>query len=375
MYIHIPFCRNKCPYCDFFSITDLSAAPRLVDALLAEMGQRRDDTVPLSFDTLYIGGGTPSVLDPIHIRRVIRAARSRFDLSVDAEVTMEVNPGTVSLAKLADYRAAGVNRLTIGIQSFQDRQLRFLGRIHTGREAFRTVAMARNAGFENVGLDLIYGLPGQTETAWRSDLETAVALAPPHLSCYMLTIEPGTPMAEDLGRGRFEAVGETAASDLFVLTQSVLGNAGYRQYEISNFARSASGRSKHNLKYWTFAPYLGLGPAAHSYRTSVRWWNHRSVERYLRDIGRGKPPVAEMEKLGRKQRMMEAIYLRLRTAEGIDVASFNRKFQADFNSRFAEPMATLEAEDMLSSSERDCRLTPKGMRFHEGVARMLIDFL
>lgn len=373
LYVHIPFCLKKCPYCDFYSITDPSRIDPFVDALVVEMGLHR--RFRPAIDTVYIGGGTPSLLSARHVERIIRAAHRHFDVRAGAEVTLEVNPGTADGATLKNYRRAGVNRVNIGVQSFHDPSLAFLGRIHTARHARRAVALCCAAGFDRVGLDLICGLPGQTEILWRKDLEAAVDLGAGHLSCYLLTIEPGTPMAADLDRGRFVPLPEAAAAELFALTQSLLADAGYAQYEISNFARSAAEMSRHNRKYWTFAPYIGLGPAAHSFSPPVRRWNHRSLVRYLADLDRGRAPEAGKEVLTPVQQAMERIYLGLRTADGIDIAALNRLLGADFHHRFSAVIQTLDAGGMLIASPAACRLTPAGMRFHESIARMFVDAL
>ena len=372
LYVHIPFCLQKCPYCDFFSVTDRALIPRFVDALCAEMQIKRYGA-PV-FDTLYMGGGTPSLLDAKFVDKIIGSARASFTIRPGAEITLEVNPGTVDIRRLADYRSAGVNRLNIGIQSFEDRSLEFLGRIHSARQGRQAVAWAQQAGFEHLGLDLIYGLPEQTREGWQTDLRQAVELGPEHLSCYLLTIEPGTPMAEDLGRGRFDVLPEVAVAGLFETTQSLLHAGGYIQYEISNFARTESAMSRHNRKYWTFAPYDGLGPAAHSFRSPTRWWNHRSLDPYLQDIENGRAPVAGKEVLGREQRIIEMIYLGLRTAEGVDIRAFNRTFDMDFFHRFSEPMAALTEAGLLVSADLRCFLTPAGMCLHEGIARMFIEY-
>lgn len=373
LYVHIPFCIKKCRYCDFFSIADPSLLAPFIDALIAEM-RLKQAAVP-AVDTLYIGGGTPSVLDTDQIGRLIQAAVCTYTIPPEAEITLEVNPGSVDAARMKDFRTAGANRINIGVQSFADRFLDFLGRIHTGREGRLAVAWAQKAGFEHIGLDLIYGIPGQTRDGWLADLRQAVEMAPDHLSCYLLTIEPGTPLDEDYRARRFEAMPEKTVADLFKTTQSFLQSRGYTQYEISNFARSRGARSRHNQKYWSYAPYDGLGPAAHSFRLPVRWWNHRSVEKYIRYIEKGEAPVAGQEVLGREQQIIETIYLGLRTAEGVDIAGFNRRFNIDFTARFSEVVDALQTEGMLRLTRLRCTLTQKGLRFHEGVVKMIIEYL
>ncbi|NNK84047.1 MAG: radical SAM family heme chaperone HemW, partial [Desulfobacterales bacterium] len=257
IYIHIPFCMSKCPYCDFYSITDTSLKQRFISALIREMNLTYN--VPFNCDTLYIGGGTPSVLEPKIITQIIDTAFSLYKLSPDSEVTLEINPGTVSLEKLIEYKSAGVNRISLGVQSFENNNLNFLGRIHTVEDAALAIQWVKEADFKNIGIDLIYGIPGQTRQSWLSDLAKAVSYEPQHLSCYMLTYEPGTTMKEALRKGSFKAMSEKMLGDLFKTTIKFLADKGYIQYEISNFAHEKKLRSRHNQKYWLFSPYIGLG--------------------------------------------------------------------------------------------------------------------
>ena len=370
LYVHIPFCLRKCPYCDFFSITDRSLLNAFLKALVAEAALHRGEAT--RFDTIYIGGGTPSVLTARQVGRILDALHAEFAVTQGAEVTLEVNPGTVDAQSLRGYRLAGVNRLNIGVQSFRDDALAFLGRIHDAAAARRAVAASLDAGFERVGLDLIYGLPGQTAAEWRFDLEAALAFSPHHLSCYMLSIEPGTPLDARCRRGAFAPLGDSGTSALFVLSQSALGDAGYTQYEISNFARSTGDVSRHNLKYWILAPYLGLGPAAHSFMWPRRWWHHRHMAAYLDDVARGELPLGGEEILDDRQQIIEALYLGLRMAEGIRIDRFDRRFGVDFETLFLEALDLLKGEGLLSVASRRCALTRRGLRFHEGVVKMLI---
>jgi oxygen-independent coproporphyrinogen-3 oxidase len=364
LYIHIPFCRKKCLYCDFYSVTDLAKASSFLAALEREM-QLAGQPARV-FDTLYIGGGTPSVLQARAIGHIIAAARRHFDIRADAEITIEVNPGTVTLEDLQSYRQSGINRLNIGIQSFQNKNLEFLGRIHSSRQALQSIEWARRAGFENIGLDLIYGLPAQDETRWLNDLDRAVRMSPEHLSCYLLTREPGTPLDTRIGAGRIQLPPDIHLGKLFQATRDYLTNHGYRHYEVSNFARQAERdpspwESRHNRKYWTRAPYIGLGPSAHSYLQPQRHWNHRSVERYMLDIQQGKLPIAETEALSREQMIMEAVYLGFRTVPGIDIADFQRSFGIDFLKTFGRTIADFEKDGLIKTTKGHCRVTPKGM--------------
>jgi oxygen-independent coproporphyrinogen-3 oxidase len=370
LYIHIPFCQRKCLYCDFFSISDLTQALPYLSALKQEMALASQTS--LEFDTVYLGGGTPSVLDDHAVESIIADAYRYFNIRSDAEVTIEVNPGTVMLDALRRYHQAGINRLNIGIQSFDDNNLKFLGRIHSSHEAAASLDWARRAGFDNVGLDLIYGLPEQTETLWLDDLKRAVQSSPEHLSCYMLTREPGTPLDHEIAADRIRMPDEALLRTLFECTIEFLKAHGYLHYEISNFARldgkgASRWISKHNCKYWSFAPYIGLGPSAHSYLEPERYWNYPRLEDYLREIQNGNRPIAEAETLTREQMMIEAIYLGFRTAAGIDRTDFKRRFGIDFREVYQTTISELEDEQLLVIGNTRCALTAKGMTLLDSI--------
>ena len=375
LYIHVPFCRAKCPYCDFYSVTDRGRIPEYTEALLIELNMLRHRVYRA--DTIYFGGGTPSVLSPPQVAKILEGIHTCFSLTHDVEITLEVNPGTVNKAALAAYREAGINRLNIGLQSIDDQTLTFLGRIHTAKEGIDTYRWARKVGFDNVGLDLIYGVPGQTRSGWEAEMAFVVKLAPDHLSCYTLTIEPGTPMAKKVKNGLIQPLDEQTAGDLFSSTAEYLNRKGYRQYEISNFARHVPGdttdrRSRHNRKYWTFSPYLGFGPAAHSFLGDTRWWNHGSLDDYLADLMAGKRPVAGTETLTREQQIMEFIYLGLRQTDGINTADFASRFMADFSDHFEPEVTRLLSEGLVERSAGRICLTTRGTRFLEHVVDRLL---
>jgi oxygen-independent coproporphyrinogen-3 oxidase len=374
LYIHIPFCVRKCPYCDFYSVTDLTLKSRFLKALITEMEMVSHRG--LCFDTLYIGGGTPSVYESDQIDLILTQAFQFFEILADAEITIEVNPGTVTLEQLAGFRKAGINRLNIGVQSFQQANLDFLGRIHSADEAGLTLDFAHKAGFDKVGIDLIYGIPEQSKQGWRLDLRQAVSYQPAHLSCYMLTCENGTPMHSDLEYGRFQPLSENRVRVLFETAIEFLEDHGYYQYEISNFAMIAEDReanvSKHNLKYWTLGPYVGLGPSAHSYIESQRSWNSASLDHYIRQIESGGLPVADKEVLTTEQHRIEAIYLGLRMTRGIDLASFKTKFGVDFIETFKKVISVLENDNYLEVTESHCALTRQGKAFLDSIVSMFI---
>ena len=378
IYFHIPFCVKKCPYCDFYSITNLALQKAFLKALMREM--RMLCNISFLFDTIYIGGGTPSVLTAEDIAKIIETTRQLFKISADVEITLEVNPGAVDQERFAGYKRAGVNRINIGAQSFQETNLAFLGRIHSGKDINSAVKLARKAGFDNMGLDLIYGIPGQTRKSWLLDLQKAVDLKPEHLSCYMLTCEPGTPMYKDRKEARFYPLHDNLVSDMFESTIEFLNANNYVQYEISNFALVNSDKradkrdnmSRHNRKYWLSAPYIGLGPSAHSFVEPVRYWNTRSVIKYIKDVNGGRLPLVGKEVLSREQHMIEAISLGLRMTDGIKTDVFDKKFDVSFNKIFAETIASFEEDGLIRAAENRCLLTRKGMLFADSITSMLI---
>jgi oxygen-independent coproporphyrinogen III oxidase len=369
IYVHIPFCRRKCPYCDFYSLENASLLDVFTDALIREISAA--PAFASSPDTLYFGGGTPSLLPAREIGRIIRIVRERRDLSSDSEITLEANPGTVDPGRFSAYRAAGVNRINIGVQSFNDAELRFLGRIHTAREARLSMSAARLAGFGNVGIDLIYGLPGQSRSDLIENLKEAVSFSPEHLSCYLLSYESGTALTEKRRKGEIDPLSENRRAALFKTAVEFLSDAGYPQYEISSFSRGAEWMSRHNRKYWNNVPYLGFGPSAHSYFPPERRWNHRDLDLYLAEIASGTRAVENREILTRENRMTEAIYLGLRQTEGIDLARFEAEFGVTFPALFGPLLEQLSEKKLLLLTSERCALTLEGELSLEGIAALL----
>ena len=271
------------------------------------------------FDTIYLGGGTPSLLTPVQLKGLLDHLQEHFPCVAGTEITLEANPDDLSLPVLNRYREVGINRLSLGVQSFVDRELDFLGRRHDASQVLRALNWAREAGFDNLGIDLMYGLPGQTLPAWQKTLETALSFQPEHLSCYQLTVEEGTPLAQRQAEGLFQSLSEEMERTFFLFTSRFLEDRGYLHYEISNFARGSANKSRHNCKYWNHSNYLGLGPAAHSYRDGRRWWNHTSLEDYCQALTAGQAPLAGWEDLTGEEKRWEALYLGLRTSDGIDL--------------------------------------------------------
>ena len=315
LYVHVPFCGSKCPYCDFYSVPDLGRVPQWLAALASEIGHYPHQFPP--FATLYLGGGTPSILSWGDFARLMDLLRKAFAFTPEAEITLEVNPEDATAAKLAFWQDFGINRLSLGAQSLDDAHLAFLGRRHNARRARQALAACRKAGFTNLGVDLMYALPGQTQDVWTKTLTEVLEYAPEHLSCYQLTVEPGTPLAERLAQGQFHPAGEYAQADFFLFTSRFLAANGYLHYEISNFARGEALISRHNSAYWRHLPFLGLGPGAHSFDGRRRWWNHRSLADYCHAASQGAPPLAGEEILTGEQMRLETLMLGLRTHHGI----------------------------------------------------------
>ncbi|MBZ0157165.1 MAG: radical SAM family heme chaperone HemW [Alphaproteobacteria bacterium] len=317
LYIHIPFCVRKCIYCDFYSLPlSVPDTGTYVEALCAEMALRRGAARNLR--TVFIGGGTPTLLSATEAARLLDTAAALFSLRSDAEITIEANPGTITMKKASDLRAAGVNRMSIGVQSLIDEELSLLGRAHSARDALAAMEAVRKAGFENLSLDLMYGLPGQKMASWEYSLENSIGLTPEHFSTYELTPEEGTPLARLLEEGRLALPPEETVTDMYYRGIDLLAENGYMHYEISNFAKP--GRScAHNLTYWRREEYLGIGAAAHSFLHEKRTANFRDLRRYIDTVARGVLPVEEESGTSSIEAQKEMLFLGLRTSEGIDM--------------------------------------------------------
>jgi oxygen-independent coproporphyrinogen-3 oxidase len=323
LYIHVPFCRTKCPYCDFTSVTSLSSVPDWLEAIQREMILYRDRFS--RFDSLYLGGGTPSLLSIRHLEDLVRHLHSAFSISSDTEFTLEVNPDDVTTDTPGVLRDLGVNRVSLGVQSFDDRDLQFLKRRHTADQAVKALAEFKGAGYAKVGLDLMYGLPGQSESSWLKTLEQAVSFNPEHLSCYQLTIHENTPFWSLKAKGEINQLTSQMEASFFMITSAFLREKGYLHYEVSNFARGEENLCRHNMKYWQRAPYLGLGPSAHSFEDGVRWWNLHDIKGYCLALSEGKPPLDGSETLTAEQAYLETILLGFRTRDGLDREIFRNR--------------------------------------------------
>lgn len=370
VYVHIPFCQSKCAYCDFVSFAGLeSLGASYVAAVCQEIAQRANAWASARFDTLFIGGGTPTVLPPAQIIRMLSSCFGNLDFVQTPEVTLEANPGTVSLSDLCALREAGVNRLSLGVQSLRDEELRLLGRIHSADQAIAAYRLARQAGFDNVNLDLIYGLPDQSIESWRETLEHALELGAEHLALYALIIEPGTPLAERIASGALPKPDDNCVADMYELSETLLQQAGYVHYEISNWARDTGLRfdpcvpafaCRHNLKYWRNQPYLGIGAAAHSYDGQFRTANTPGPQDYIARVTAGQETIVQREAINHTCCMGETMMLGLRLLEGVRWDEFAERFGVSLHTVYEQEINELAAQGLLETDARGIRLTPRG---------------
>ncbi|HVN48524.1 MAG TPA: radical SAM family heme chaperone HemW [Bacteroidota bacterium] len=376
IYIHIPFCEHKCLYCDFYSIAPSesqiesdSLTEFFLQALSMEIELRSQEYSQLaSFETIFFGGGTPSLLSPEQLASILNQLSSKFSIANDAEITLETNPGTVNREKLNAFRSIGINRLSIGVQSFFDDDLRFLTRIHSSEEAKQCVRDAQAEGFENINLDLIFSLPHQTPERWLSNLEQAAALSPQHLSCYSLIVEPNTPLFRMVETKQVSLLNTEQDAELYEHTMNFFAAHGFEQYEVSNFAMPGF-FCKHNMNYWNHTNYLSFGPSAHSFWNNTRWWNISHLQTYIDKLNDHIFPVAGSEQLTREQLMNEAIFLGLRST-GINAIKFKNNFGIDFFVEYASVIHSLQNEHLASVEQNRLRLTSKGYLLCDEICQM-----
>lgn len=367
LYLHIPFCVKKCAYCDFLSApSSTGMRQKYIDTLLREIHSYREQYADrYEVDTIFVGGGTPSILEPEQILRIFDALRETFGISPQAEITIEANPGTVTEEKLAAWRQAGINRVSIGLQSVNDDELKMLGRIHTYEQFEHTYHTVRNAGFANVNIDLISAIPGQTLESWERTLQRVTALEPEHISAYSLIIEEGTPFYEWYGegakmQGKASLPDEETERKMYERTEEILASCGYHRYEISNYAKEGC-ECRHNLGYWKRTPYLGIGLGASSLIENVRFHHPRALEKYY-DSVRGKSSLCEeREELSAQEQMEEFMFLGLRMMEGISVQEFERQFGRPLTAVYGDVMRELKEKGLLLAEGDRVVLTKRGI--------------
>ncbi len=370
LYLHIPFCEHKCLYCDFYSLESLDRRAAFVDALCAEIADFSACYRGEPIETIFFGGGTPSLLTPAELERIMLLLHTRFAVQEDAEITLETNPGTVDEAKLRAFRALGVNRLSLGVQSFHEDDLRFLTRIHSADQARSCVAMAQKIGFPSVNLDLIFALPGQTMERWEENLNEALRLGTDHLSAYSLIVERNTPLARMVDAGEVRTLPNETEAAMYARTMERLASAGFEHYEVSNYAKPGR-RSRHNMNYWTHEHYLGFGPSAHSFWDRRRWWNIANLSTYCTALEEGSSPAAGEELLTETELIEETVMLGLRSS-GIDLERFRRDFGRDLTIAAKPELEALSSEGLVLLSGTTLRLTDKGFLVCDDIVQRLL---
>lgn len=366
IYIHIPFCKRACHYCNFHFSTSLLLKNDFIGALLSEIELQRNYLGKAEIKTIYFGGGTPSLLSVNELGRIFEKLQAVFNIAAEAEITLEANPDDITAGKLREWKQSGINRFSIGIQSFFDEDLQWMNRAHNAAEAENCIQWVKEAGFENFSVDLIYGGPGLTDAHWQQNMDKVIALRVPHISCYALTVEPKTALEKMIQQHKKEAIDPDKQASHFLLLMERLQQAGYEHYEISNFAQPGY-RSKHNSSYWQGEPYLGLGPSAHSFNGNSRQWNIASNALYIQALKKG---VVNYEKeiLSREQQINEYIMTALRTAEGINFHFMAQHFGEQVKQQVMTSLRQPKYQSKIHFSPDKAVLTQEGKLFADGIA-------
>ncbi len=370
LYIHIPFCEHKCIYCDFYSIESLDAKNDFLRALRSEIDMYASSFQDEHFKTIFFGGGTPSLLSPKEIAGVLQHLAETFTVEPDAEITLETNPGTVDQKKLEGFRHAGINRISFGVQSFFDDDLKFLTRIHSADQARRAVRFARDAGFGNINVDLIFALPDQTMSRWEQNLHSALELEPQHISAYSLIVERGTPLYRMVDAKIVSPQPVETEAAMYEMTMEYMRDAGFEHYEVSNYAQPGF-RSRHNCMYWDHSHYVGFGPSAHSFVRGKRWWNISNIRTYCNNLEQNRSPVSGSELLSPSQLYDEAVMLGLRSG-GIDLHRVRSEYDVDLLSIQKPLIDQLQAEQLVSLEKSILRLTDKGFLLCDEISERLL---
>ena len=370
IYIHIPFCAVKCMYCDFYSITDSEdAIPQFVEAMCWEITNCTIDVSDWEFDTIFIGGGTPSLLKAIHIDGILSCLNKSYDLSNVKEFTIEANPGEAPKDRLKDLKSMGINRLSIGVQSLQPQLLKFLTRIHSKEQVFETYNNARLSGFNNINCDLIYSIPNQTLNMWEQDLNTIIKMEPEHISAYALTVEKGTDLFSMVYNNKISMPSDRQGGKWFIKTHDILSDNGYQAYEISNFSK-AGFECRHNLHYWDIDPYLAFGPSAHGFDGIHRWNNARSLDQYMERIRTEKSPISKIERMELFDHLNELIGFGLRMRKGVDINMIPVDHQKEFQKKIV--LVSKKYPDCFQSTSDIISLTQRGMLYSDRIIPELI---
>ncbi len=369
IYIHIPFCKSRCSYCDF--ATDVyrnnDGVEKYVNALCTEITDHRPLTTN-HFDTIYFGGGTPSLLTANQLEKIINSIYAKFSIASKIEFTLEMNPATVTLEKLQDFKKLGVNRASFGVQTFDDRALKILARGHDANDARKTFELLRQANFDNISFDLIAGLPNQTLQNWEDNLNQALDLQPEHLSLYLLEIHEATPLAEQIRSKRQPLPDEDLAAEMYELMQAKVAKVGYEQYEISNFCKP-NFESKHNNKYWLCEPVLAFGVSAHSFDGKTRWANERDTNKYVQMIENNESTIVYNEEIDLAS---EFVFLNLRLMKGLNLVEYQERFSIDLQTKFAEDLKYLAEAELITFENNHLKLTKKGIVYSNEVFAVFV---
>jgi oxygen-independent coproporphyrinogen-3 oxidase len=370
VYIHIPFCRSFCSYCDFYSVTDCSETDAFVEAILREASLRSGYLYNETVDTVYLGGGTPSLLSVAQAKKILDAVRKNFSVIRDPEITVEVNPDDIRAGYIRSLAALGVNRISIGVQSWDDGRLKYLGRRHTARQSAEALETAFSEGIKNVSADLIYGIPGMTTADLRQDIEKTLTFPVTHISAYHLTIEEGTPLHRLREKGKLTETDEETSSSMFMLLISLLREKGFLHYEISNFALEGY-ISKHNSAYWKQVPYIGLGPSAHSFDRRSRQWNVSDVKEYISSVNEGTVSF-EREELDRLTLFNEYIMTALRTVWGIDLAHVENNYDKELHDYLVNMSGKYIRYGLMKRERDTLALTDQGRMISDNIIAELL---
>ncbi len=370
LYIHIPYCKSKCIYCDFYSTPQVETMKQYVQSLLCEAKLRKEEIGNQFVTTLYLGGGTPSVMPLSLLTSLINGLSKVLDLSQVEEFTIEVNPDDVTRNYIEQLRQLGVNRVSMGVQSFNDNELQAINRRHTAQQAIDAVHAIKEAGINNVSIDLIYGLPGQTLNSWKRNVEQAISLKVQHISAYNLSYEPGTRLWVMREQGKVQEVSDEDCIAMHNTLVEQLKDAAFEHYEISNFARHGF-RSRHNSNYWNFTPYLGLGAAAHSFDGTIRRYNPSSIKEYIDKLSHGTPAFIE-EHLEWWERYDEEVMVRLRTSDGLDTRLISKRYGDNVYNHLIKQAKTFIAQGLLKQQDSIISLTPQGVMMSDNIIRNLM---
>lgn len=372
IYIHYPYCVHKCSYCDFYSLEDHSTEDKYAELITKEIALRCRGRIE-DADTIFFGGGTPSLMKPSLLGNILEELSKHFNISKESEITLECNPGTIDIKYFQEFKQLGVNRISFGVQSFNENELTFLERIHSKEEVFKAFDIARNVGFDNISLDLIFAIPGQTIETWEDTLNKAISLNPNHISTYSLIYEEGTPLHRQLMNRKFESKSEDDDISFYELANKTYLEAGYTQYEVSNYSKTGF-ECKHNLKYWDSQEYFAFGPSAHGYLDGYRYANYRSIGKYINNLNLNKLPVMTNEIVSPLEKMYERLYLELR-AQGLDFNRFNKDFGIDIYSISTQLISELISRKYAQLANGKFKLSSSGYFLGDSVTLKFINVL